>query len=73
MRCTVCGHELESGAGSCDMCGAPVGSRAATGVKSACHACGTDLWSLTETCPRCGEKGYPGLRPSFGDSSRGRD
>ncbi|MHC4709352.1 MAG: double zinc ribbon domain-containing protein [Planctomycetota bacterium] len=73
MECAVCEREVESRAERCGTCGAPVGPRAATGVKSACHACGSDLWSLSETCPRCGEKGYPGLRPSFGDRSRGRD
>jgi hypothetical protein len=73
MKCEICSTEMDQGSESCGACGAPAGPRAAKGERTACPSCGTDLWSLAETCPKCGEQGYPGLRPRFGDGSRGRD
>lgn len=67
--CAVCDAPRAAAEGPCAACGAPAGERAKTGVKGTCKVCGGVLWSMTETCPGCGAKGYPALRAKFGDKS----
>jgi hypothetical protein len=70
-ECTICGSGLPDGGSGCSQCGAAVGSRAGTGEKASCHACGAVLWSMSPTCLKCGAEGYPALRADWGDRSAG--
>ena len=70
-RCAICESELSKDASACGTCGAPtdVAERRERGERSECPECGGALWSQAERCPSCGARGYPALRPRFGDKS----
>lgn len=71
MNCSICGASVHVEASKCGECAAPQDERASSGERSECSRCGEVLWSLAETCPHCGARGYPALRPRLGDKSLG--
>ncbi len=68
--CPSCGTEREFGNQTCQKCGTPLPyapSEAAVG----CVVCAAPIDAYTETCPECGETGYPALRPRRGKGWQG--
>lgn len=69
--CPICDTTMTTGESGCPSCGAPadVEARAERGQRAECPACGSVIWSHVETCPACRARGYPALRPRFGDKA----
>lgn len=70
-NCTICDQPLGDASIRCTSCGAPtdLDQRVERGARAECPRCGDVIWSHVETCPGCGARGYPALRPRFGDKS----
>lgn len=63
--CQSCGTELRPGDQTCAKCGTAISYEPAeAGV--VCLVCGEAIDAYVETCPSCGETGYPALRPRRG-------
>lgn len=72
-HCPSCGAELEPLAVRCK-CGATLPE--AKDLRSdpdspACGVCGAAMALMSETCPGCGARGYPALRPRRSGRSLG--
>ena len=72
-RCPSCGVELAAFAVRCS-CGATLPE--ARDLRSdpdrpACGMCGAAVPLMSETCPACGARGYPALRPRRSQKSLG--
>lgn len=68
--CPECGADLAPGDQTCQKCGAPVSYDPGQGGVG-CQVCGTRIGAYVETCPACGETGYPALRPRKGRGFKG--
>jgi ribosomal protein L40E len=72
-HCRLCGRELVAFAVRCS-CGAALPE--ARDLRSdpdnpTCGMCGAAISLMAETCPSCGARGYPGLRPRRSHKSLG--
>lgn len=68
--CPECDAGLEPGDQTCQGCGAPLSfTPGQDGV--GCRVSGAVIGAYAETCPRCGENGYPALRPRKGKGFEG--
>ncbi|MFQ5890617.1 MAG: zinc ribbon domain-containing protein [Gemmatimonadota bacterium] len=68
--CPACETPLKPGEQTCQKCGKPLPyDFDETGV--VCTVCGAEITAYTETCPACGETGYPALRPRKGKGFKG--
>ena len=69
-ECPDCGTPLNEGDQTCQKCGKALSfDPAEPGVH--CRVCDTEIGAYTETCPNCGETGYPALRPRKGKGFKG--
>ncbi len=69
-ECPKCGSRLKTGDQTCQKCGTPLSyDPAEAGVH--CTVCDAEIGAYTETCPNCGETGYPALRPRKGKGWKG--
>jgi LSD1 subclass zinc finger protein len=55
---------------TCQACGKALSYEAGEGHVG-CAVCGADIGAYAETCPECGETGYPALRPRKGRKFKG--
>lgn len=69
-RCPSCDARLPPGEQTCQECGAPLSYDPGEGGV-VCRVCGDEIDAFAETCPSCGERGYPALRPRKGKGFEG--
>ncbi len=69
-ECPACGVAAGPNDQTCQKCGAAL-AWAADEPGVGCAVCGQPISAYTLTCPRCGETGYPALRPRKGKGFRG--
>lgn len=63
--CTECGAELPREDQTCAKCGTAFSYEPAEAAVG-CAVCEAVIDAYVETCPACGETGYPALRPRRG-------
>lgn len=63
--CPACGTQLPRADQTCAKCGTALSYEPAEAAVQ-CAVCGEAIDAYTETCPGCGETGYPALRPRRG-------
>ncbi|MFQ5689519.1 MAG: zinc-ribbon domain-containing protein [Gemmatimonadota bacterium] len=69
-NCRKCGAPIGPADQTCQKCGAPLSyAPSQSGVR--CAVCGKEIDAYVETCPHCGETGYPALRPRKGKGWKG--
>ena len=72
-RCAACGSPLDALATRC-RCGAetPEARDARSNPeRPQCSLCGAPMELLRETCPSCGARAFPAMRPRRGRGSKG--
>lgn len=69
-RCPSCDARLQPGEQTCQECGAPLSYEPGE-ADVVCRVCDEEIGAFAETCPACGERGYPALRPRTGKGFRG--
>lgn len=70
MDCPECGEPVGPTDQTCQKCGKPLSYRPAE-QGTHCAVCDAEIGAYAETCPHCGETGYPALRPRRGRKWKG--
>ncbi|UCG76497.1 MAG: zinc ribbon domain-containing protein [Gemmatimonadota bacterium] len=68
--CPTCGESVPHGHQTCAKCGVALSYEPAQ-PDVGCAVCQAPIDAYVETCPRCGETGYPALRPRRGKGWKG--
>ena len=68
--CPECGEAIGSADQTCQKCGAAL-SYVPGEADVCCAVCESAMSAYAESCPECGETGYPALRPRKGRKWKG--